>query len=403
MTDTLRCALMVLGDKGFPWDIRVKREASTLANRYKVYLLTIKRRGEVEEEAVDGLTVLRKLYTNSSYILSYIVNVLLMSFELVRICVKKHISVIHVHDLPYALPVILLGKILRRPVVFDMHEDYVAMLNSGLKEESIGKRIPFFLFLKLLEIEERISLALATKIIVVVEEEIKRLSAMGVPLEKIEVISNTADLEELNNVAVSGSYTKFSNKFLICYVGGFSKHRGLDTLVKALPLFLNEIPNAHLLLVGEGVMKKVLLRLCRDLNVEKNVTFTGWVPFEEAMSYIKASDVCMIPYHKTKQTNKSFPHKLTQYMYFGKPVLVSNVRSLKRIIEETKCGMVFEAGNPNDLAEKVIRIKEQGILQQLGINGRMAVEKKYNWRNTSKRLIALYDQLTTKMVKGLKG
>jgi len=140
-------------------------------------------------------------------------------------------------------------------------------------------------------------------------------------------------------------------------------------------------------------MKDKLLELCKNLNIRKNVTFTGWITFEEVINYIKMSDVCVIPYHKTRQTNKSFPHKLGQYMYLGKPILVSNVDSLKRIIEETQCGIVFEAGNPNDLAKKVVSAKKQKILERLGRNGWIAATTKYNWRITSKKLIALYTKL----------
>jgi len=275
-----------------------------------------------------------------------------------------------------------------------MHEDYVEMVRWNEKDKKRGKKIGL-LITKLLEIEEKICVNLSTKIIVVVEEEAKRLVKMNVPLEKIEVISNTVDSEEIcysdNNV--SSPLVGFEDKFILCYVGGFSKHRGLDTLVKAMPLILSKMPNTHLLLIGDGIMKNKLLELCKSLNIEEKVTFTGWIPLEEALDYIKISDICVIPYHKTKQTNKSFPHKLSQYMYLGKPILVSDVNSLKRIVEENRCGVVFKAGNPDDLARKIINAKYKGILSELGRKGRIAAITKYNWKITSQKLVALYNQL----------
>ena len=389
---------MVLSDNTFPPDIRVKKETIALINAgHKIILIARRGANQVKEETIGGVHVfrinypLRTIPLLGGFLYFFIYRYLLL-FRIILLSREYKIDVLHVHDLPYALTTCLAGKIMLKPVVFDMHEDYVGMIAGSMKRIKGPKRYIMVLISKILETEERICIALSTKILVVVEEEIERLCVTGVSFEKIEVIPNTVNLEELNYTDV-GSHIGFKNKFVISYTGGFSKHRGLDTLVKATPLILDEISNAHLLLVGDGVMEEPLLKLCKDLHIEKNVTFTGWVPFEEAMSYIKISDLCAIPYHKTRQTNKSFPHKLSQYMCFGKPILVSDVKSLKRIVEETRCGIVFESGNSVDLAEKIINAKKQGILNQLGMNGRIAAEKRYNWVNTSKKLVKLYGDL----------
>jgi glycosyltransferase involved in cell wall biosynthesis len=394
--------LLILSDNVFPPDIRVRKETRALINAgHNIFLIARRGDNQNKKETVEGVHVYRIDYPFQTIpviggFLYFFIYRYFLLFYIVFMSRRYRIDALHVHDLPFALATCIAGKIIQKPVVFDMHEDYVEMVSWGMKGEKGVKKNIELLLSKTLKIEERIGIALSTKILVVVEEEIKRLNTMGIPSEKIEVISNTADLEELDNMCVSGSYTEFYNEFVISYIGGFSKHRGLDTLIEAMPLILNKIPNAHLLLVGDGVMKASLVRLCTELNIENNVTFTGWVPFEEAMRYIMISDICTIPYHKTRQTNKSFPHKLSQYMYLEKPILVSDVESLKRIIEETQCGIIFEAGNPYDLAKKTIKAKKkQGFLDELGMNGKKAAEKKYNWNNTSKKLVGLYyDQLT---------
>ena len=391
---------MVL-DKTFPPDIRVEKEARSLTRGgYEVHLLCVGESNETEK--IEDIYVhriffdrssIKKRVLNAGYLFNYFY-IEKWCKALLELHQKEDFSVFHAHDLNTMPFTLLAGRKANVPIVFDMHEDYISMESSSIEDENILRKIKFFFLTRiLLEIWERISLALSARIIVVVEEEITRLTKMGIPLQKIEVIQNTEDFDEIDNLSRSGFYKGFHNKFVISYVGGFSKHRGLDTLVNAMPLILNKMPNAHLLLVGEGVIKEYLLEMCKDLKIEEKVTFTGWVPFKEAMDYIKASDICVIPYHKTRQMDKSFPHKLGQYMYFQKPILVSDVLSLKRIVEETKCGIVFKAGDSNDLAKKLIEAKEKGILEQLGKNGRKSAEKKYNWLNTSKKLIKLYNNL----------
>ncbi len=318
----------------------------------------------------------------------------LIFFRVVFLAKKLNVDALHVHDLPCALASCLAGFVCRKPVVVDLHEDYADMVAFNAKGFRGLKRAEGIFLSSILGFEERVCLRSARKVIVVVEESIDRLVKMGIPRQKNVVVQNTSDPEELKNVpdgCINANVP--SGRSTISYVGGFTRHRGLDTLIREMPLILRKIPNAHLVLVGDGEMKIELVKLCNRLNIDRNVTFTGWVPFEEAMDYIKSSDVCAIPYHRTRQTNKSFPHKLGQYMCFGKPVLVSDVDSLKRIVHESKCGIVFEASNPRDLAEKLVEAAEQASLKEMGVNAKTAAETELNWSRTSERLCGLYDEL----------
>jgi len=157
---------------------------------------------------------------------------------------------------------------------------------------------------------------------------------------------------------------------------------------------VKKIPKALFLLIGTGIIENDLKTLVKELNVERNIVFLGWIPFEEALQYVQESDICVIPYAKTLQTDASFPHKLTQYMYLSKPIITSDVHSLTRILRETKGGVTFHAGDHEDLAERIEYLyQEKEIRDELGKNGRRAVEKKYNWNIEGKKLIHLYSYL----------
>ena len=65
-----------------------------------------------------------------------------------------------------------------------------------------------------------------------------------------------------------------------------------------------------------------------------------------------------------------------------KAVIVSNADPMERIVTEENCGVVFEAGNPYELANAVQKlIKDRGMSLQMGLRGREADEGKYNWEN----------------------
>ncbi len=73
------------------------------------------------------------------------------------------------------------------------------------------------------------------------------------------------------------------------------KRKGQDTLVKAWPAVLAELPDARLLLVGDGPNRTAVERLAARLGVSDSVIFTGGVPWDEVPAYTDAGDVFAMP------------------------------------------------------------------------------------------------------------
>ncbi len=390
---------MVLSDNSFPPDIRVEKEAGSLIrDGHKLYLIAKNSGNQKPRERVNGINIIRvKAPFQNVTILEYLFYFLVFRYMLVLTIVrqaKSHkIQALHVHDLPFAMAALMASKLVNVPVIFDMHEYYTEMIESVFKVQN--RRVT--LLQKLLGIEEKLVFKNVNKIIVVIEEQIPRILSLGISKDKIETISNTVDIDKLKKLDLEPQDRKEpGNGFVISYIGGFSGHRGLDTLIKALPIILKKAPEVKLLLVGDDPYRKKLKNLAMKLGVADKVLFTGWVPFPKAMSYIARSDMCAVPHLSTPQTEAAGPHKLFQYMYFSKPLLVSDVASLKRIVTKTKCGVVFKAGDHQDLASKFINsFKKPDELKIMGINGYKSVLKKYNWSHDAKKLKKLYESLGT--------
>jgi len=126
------------------------------------------------------------------------------------------------------------------------------------------------------------------------------------------------------------------------------------------------------------------------------MTSVGWVSFDKAMSYLNASDIFVIPYLSSRHTEKALPHKLFQCMYFGKPLVVSDVHSMMRVVvNECNCGIAFKAGDNKDLAHKVSETMKKNILGMFGFNAKLAVFKKYNWNREANKLLGIYKNLSS--------
>jgi glycosyltransferase involved in cell wall biosynthesis len=160
-----------------------------------------------------------------------------------------------------------------------------------------------------------------------------------------------------------------------------------------MPEILGRIPNGLLLLVGRGYRKAALASLAKGLGVEKNVEFAGFQPFERLPSFINAAQVGIIP-HIWALYGATMPNKLFQFMMLGLPVVVSDDPALRRVVEDTQGGLVFEQEDSKTFARQVIRLAQDPVMRnKLGDNGRKAVQEKYNWDQTVQLLLELYRNL----------
>jgi glycosyltransferase involved in cell wall biosynthesis len=289
------------------------------------------------------------------------------------------------------------GRFLKIPVLLDFHENYPAAVTnySPAVRTNIQKVLAFFNRSLLWQRYEIRAAKAADRVIVVVDEAKERLSKVGIDHKKITIIENTIDVNHFRGLGIDQEIIhKYRDSFLISYIGGYGgEHRGLDTAIDAMPKINQVIPNAKLLLVGKGNIKPVLEDKVQDLGLEDRVIFEDWRPFAEVPSYIEASHVCLIPHQSTPHTEATSPHKLFQYMLMGKPVVVSSCKPLKRVVDETKSGLVFSAGDSDSLAEAILQLQDDQLRSILGQAGKKAVLDRYNWERTAQDLIRLYESI----------
>lgn len=396
---------MLLARRDFPPDIRVEKEARALvAAGHQVVIVCDQLRNRPLDGRWEGCQI-RRVPSSQSRVsnrLNYFLRLLTFRDwrwygQARQLLCSQGIDVLHVHDLPMVGTGLALGRRFGVHVIADLHENYPAALTYyGSGKISWRGRLLEFLYTRSRweAYEHRCALA-ADRVLVVVDEAKARLIDVGVPEDKIVVIENTVDTERFLGLSVGEEIiSRYAADFVIAYIGGFGgAHRGLDTAVEAMPAILREIPNARLLLVGEGAIRPKLEEMIAQRSLSERVTFVDWQPFEKVPSFIRASAVCLVPHQSNAHTEATSPHKLFQYMLMGKPVVVSNCRPLRRVVEETGAGVVFQAGDSRSLAQAIVGLRDEGLRERLGKMGRRAVLNKYNWRETSKKLLSVYDEL----------
>lgn len=400
----MRIAMFHPAPQGYPPDVRIAKEAAALrAAGHDVTILTARARADQpEREAMPGGEVVVRAAVRRPPRPARVPGLLTLRRPEWRAPLAAFLDVqrpdaFHVHDLP-GVPTALDAALPRGiPVVADLHENMPAAYRAYRSAYAWPRRLAHALAYAypLWRWHERRALARCARTIVVVPEAAERLVAGGLPPERIVVVSNTEDettFDAAPEAADPAIAQRFAGDWVASYIGGIGPHRGLETAIDALPAALGRVPRLRLVVVGATERDRAAIEArARARGAAERTTVIGWQPFEAVRSFIHASDACLVPHADFEHTQTTVPHKLFQYMLCGRPVVVSDVRPLARIVGETGAGRVFRAGDPADLAEALVWLHDHPAeAAAMGAAGRAAALGPYAWRHDAARLVALY-------------
>jgi len=384
--------ILMLLENDFSGDIRVAREIVSLtgAGHYVILAAVTGERGYRTED--KGTCVIHRKHM-PELIRKSSVGALKFPFYfnfwrryIRQISAGRKIDAIHVHDLPLSITGIEFSKRTGAKLVIDLHENWPALLEISKHINTLaGKLLSSDRMWRRYEKE---CLGKADRIITVVEEMKERIAGTGIGSDKIIVLENTP----LVNEAMIPEKTFTGDPLRVIYVGGLTWHRGIQTVIKGISA-LSDL-NIQFDIAGDGSYLKDLKKLAADLSLNDRVFFHGKLPRKEAEKLLAGSDVAVIPHLRSEQGDNSSPNKLYEYMAAGIPVLASDCRSVKRIIEETGCGTTYIFDSPDDFAEKLSKLfNERKLLNHFSANGLKACRDKYNWNRSSETLLELYSNL----------
>jgi len=235
-----------------------------------------------------------------------------------------------------------------------------------------------------------------SKVIALTQTEAQQYRAMGVPEEKIAVIPNGIDLSEYANLPPKRSFRKkFSvddDKKIILYLGRIHKIKGLDILVRAYAYVVNKLGVNNVLLVIAGVddgYLDELEQLLSQLRTANNVLLTGPLYGKDKLEAYVDADVFILP-----SRYETFPNVVLEAYACSKPVIASNVESISDIVIHGKTGLLFRAGNVQDLAEMIVyMLVHLEEARNMGHRARKLVKEKFSIDKVVDSLEVLYEEI----------
>ncbi|MNF84418.1 D-inositol 3-phosphate glycosyltransferase [compost metagenome] len=195
--------------------------------------------------------------------------------------------------------------------------------------------------------------------------------------------SNAVNLHELLNLP--------KDEPILLYQGGIQTGRGLDKLIRAVPMFERGI----VVFIGDGRIKPELQQMVMKAGLEHRVIFMPKVPVGELLHYTKnaylgfqiLNNVCFN--HYSASSNKLF-----EYMMSSVPVVACSFPEIQRVVEQEDIGICVDSHDPRSIADGVNYLLNNAEHYEQMKENCLRARERYNWEQEKQSLLNLYHRVS---------
>ena len=224
---------------------------------------------------------------------------------------------------------------------------------------------------------EKIMVYLSPNIITVSNKTKKDLRKIK-PSESSVIIPNGISFREINEI-----HPKNEN-FDLIFAGRLIKEKNVDILIKATNILKKKYPDFRCLIIGDGPEEKRLIKLIKELDLQSNIEFRGFMKnYQDLIGYFKSSKVLVLP-----SKREGFGMVVIEANACGLPVVVANyeMNAAKDLVVEGVNGFIAEPLK-EDIAQKVINsIENKKYMEDKCIE----MSKEYDWDKIVDSLLEFY-------------
>lgn len=252
-------------------------------------------------------------------------------FKLERLIKEKDIQLLHVHSRTTQVLGCLLQKKTRIP--------YVSTCHGFFKPRFLRRVFPCW-GQRVIAISESVKEHLIRNF--KVNEKIIRVIHNGIDVNKFIVRSSEFKVNAKKNL-------RLNDGSVVGIVARLSDVKGHIYLIRAMKQVIDEIPQAQLLIVGEGKMKEELVKLTYELGIEKKVHFLPEV--RDTREVLSTMDLFVLPSLK-----EGLGLALMEAMASGLAVIGSDIGGIRSLIRDGENGLLAKVTDSQDLAAKIISL-----------------------------------------------
>jgi len=214
----------------------------------------------------------------------------------------------------------------------------------------------------------------------------------NLPAQKLDAVNNGIDLEKfkqnLDREGVRSGFGISSDDEVVLSVGRLTPQKGLEYLIRAIPIVASRHPKVRLLVVGDGWVRGELERAVSAMPDKRRFIFTGYIPDSQLPQVFACADVFVVP-----SVYEPFGIAALEGMAAGVPVVASKVGGLAEIVEHDRTGVHVYPRNPSSIAWGIDRVlSDRDYVRRLVDNAREVVQGSYTWEAVAEKTIRVYER-----------
>lgn len=313
------------------------------------------------------------------------INILLHIIKLNKL---YHFDIIHERFGLYSYGGILASKLLRIPHITEIN-------GPGIEEKKLFTKDLTFIQKFTARIIRKFCLK-NTDHIVAVSHNLKNFLIDNTLIKhtnNVTVLPNAADVEAFGkHVDVQGLRVSLGleDKFIIMYTGTLQVWYAIEDLISALPLVIKKVPNAFLLIAGEGQAREKLENLVCLHGITDKVRFTGYIYHDKIPEMISIADVVVAPYKELGMTFFGSAIKIFEYLSAGKAIVATRIGQIAEVLQDQHTALLVTPSCIDELAHAVIRLAlDKQLRNDLAKNAKREAQK-YSWDTYADQLENIY-------------
>jgi len=170
-------------------------------------------------------------------------------------------------------------------------------------------------------------------------------------------------------------------------------HKGIDTVIRALPAIRAAVPAARYAVAGMGSRQGALQALVAELGLGDAVRLLGFVPDDELPALYNAADVFVLVSRRYDLLVEGFGIAIVEASASGLPVIASRSGGIPEAVREGETGLLVDQDDAAAVAQTAIRLLgDERLRHRMGAAGREAVERYYNWDRVAADLIRIDEE-----------
>lgn len=229
------------------------------------------------------------------------------------------------------------------------------------------------------------------------EHMVESLEALGAAREKVSLIYFGVDTQRFRP---DQRDEKFREELriepgapIVISLRSLYPHYDVESLVRAVPQVLKDVPGAKFIVVSDGEQRSVLQGLASSLGVADSMRFAGWIRSSELPRYLASADI----YVSTSLTDGGIASSTAEAMASGLPVVITDFGDNKKWVKDGEGGFIVPLKNPGALGDRIVYLlMHQDARERAGEINRRVIEERNHLGTEMEKMERIYQELTLK-------